>query len=127
MKLWLTLVLPLLWPLAASAQEKAEIQVAKDRAETIKMRFSYAFRAYTFTLMEREMESGNDITYRFPVNIPGCDKMRDWGIVDGVLSISTTEGTLCEERVSLCDKVVSIMKVDATQCAWRQSDVDPAR
>ena len=123
MKLWVTLFLSLLWPLAASAQEKAEIQVANDRLETIKMRFSYAFRDYKFTLMERDMESGSDIIYRFPVNIPGCDKMRDWGIVDGVLSITSAKETLCEERVSLCDKAVSIMKVEATQCAWRQSSV----
>jgi hypothetical protein len=101
-------------------EEKAEIQVFNNRHEPITMRFSYAFREYTWKLMDHRIDVGTDITYRFPSNIPGCEKLHEWGIADGVLAISNDAGTLCQRRVSLCDKTVSIMQVSDTQCAWRQ-------
>ena len=68
--------------------------------------------------MQHEIEPQDDVVYRFPSNIPGCQYLRDWQITDGVLRISNAKGLLCEKRISLCDKRASLMTVGATACRW---------
>ena len=82
------------------------------------MRFKYAFRDYTWKLIEANVTAGDDIIYRFPSNIPGCERLRDWRITDGILTLSNAKGALCRKRVSLCDKNVTTMNVGTTQCNW---------
>lgn len=100
-------------------QDKAEIFVANNRAEPVVMTFHYAFRQYTWSLMRHEIASQNDIIYRFPSNIPGCEYLRGWKITDGILRISNAKGLLCEKRISLCDKRASAMTVGASACGWK--------
>ena len=102
----------------ARADEKVEINVMNNRDEAIVMRFEYAFRDYTWKLMEHTVAAQDDITYRFPANIPGCEKLRNWHITDGILSISNAKGPLCQKRISLCDKYETTMAVGITQCQW---------
>ena len=102
-------------------EEKAEILVSNDRGEPITMRFSYAFRNATWKLTENTMPVDTDLTYRFPSNIPGCEKLHEWGIADGVPSRWNERGLICEKRVSLCDKATLVMNVRETECVWRQS------
>jgi hypothetical protein len=104
---------------AQAATEKSEIVVNNDRNEPVTMRFEYAFRNYTWKLVEEPMDAGGSLTYRFPVNIPGCDKLRDWHITDGVLSIHNAKGLVCTKRVSLCDRLTSTMDVQGGACYWR--------
>ena len=105
--------------LPASAQdEKVEINIVNNRKEAVVMRFEYAFRDYTWKLMEHTIDAQDEITYRFPANIPGCERLRDWRITDGILSISNARGALCQKRISLCDKFVTMMDVGDATCTW---------
>ena len=81
------IILSLLASAAAHAKEerKAEIIVSNGRTEPLVMRFEYAFRAHTWKLMERPIPVGEDLTYRYPSHIPGCEKLHEWGIADGVI------------------------------------------
>jgi hypothetical protein len=99
-------------------QEKAEITVTNNRDEPVLMTFDYAFRQYTWNLVKHEISAQDEILYRFPSNIPGCEYMREWQITDGVLRISNGSGLLCEKRISLCDKRVSSMAIEAKACRW---------
>ena len=103
---------------AMAAQEKSEIVVNNDRPEPVTMRFEYAFRNLTWKLAEEPMEPGGSLIYRFPVNIPGCDKLREWHITDGVLSITNARGLVCTKRISLCDRLKSTMEVQGPACYW---------
>ena len=107
-------------PAYAQNEEKAEIVVSNGRNEPLVMRFEYAFREHTWRLMEHEIAVDGEITYRYPSNIPGCEKLHEWGIADGVLTVSNTSGPLCQKRVSLCDKTTSYMEVGLQKCTWRQ-------
>jgi hypothetical protein len=100
-------------------QDKAEIFVANNRNEPVTMTFHYAFRQYTWSIMQHQIESQDDVLYRFPSNIPGCQYLRDWQITDGILRIANAGGLLCEKRISLCDKRASAMTVGATSCGWK--------
>lgn len=102
----------------AQAAEKVEINVLNNRAEAIIMRFEYAFREYTWKLMEYKIDIGSDVTYRFPANIPGCERLRDWRITDGVLTISNAKGPICKKRISLCDRYETTMAVGDAECRW---------
>jgi hypothetical protein len=105
---------------AARAEDvqKAEINISNSRNEAVTMRFDYAFRDHTWKLIEHQIDADDMITYRYPSNIPGCEKLREWHITDGVLSISNSAGLLCTERVSLCDKKTMYMDVGMRQCTW---------
>jgi hypothetical protein len=103
---------------AAQSGEKVEIVINNNRDENIVMRFEYAFRDYTWKLMEHTIAAGDDITYRFPANIPGCERLREWRITDGILSISNAKGLVCEKRISLCDRVQMSMNVNKSECYW---------
>ena len=102
----------------ARADEKVEINVMNNRDEAIIMRFDYAFRDYTWKLMEHKIDAGDDVIYRFPANIPGCERLREWRITDGLLTISNAKGAICKKRVSLCDKYATTMDVGHTACKW---------
>jgi hypothetical protein len=102
----------------AYADEKVEINVMNNRREDIVMRFEYAFRDYKWKLMEHTIEAGDDVTYRFPANIPGCERLREWRITDGLLSISNARGMVCQKRISLCDKFAMTMAVGDATCRW---------
>lgn len=102
----------------ARAADKVEINVSNDRDEAIVMRFEYAFRDYTWKLMEHKIDAGDGVLYRFPANIPGCERLRDWHITDGILTISNANGPLCTKRVSLCDKYETTMAVGKANCKW---------
>ena len=105
----------------AQSDEKAEITVSNGRNEPLVMRFDYAFRQYTWNLMKQEVAVDGEITYRYPSNIPGCEKLHEWGIADGILTVSDNAGPLCQKRVSLCDKTVTYMDVGLEQCTWRET------
>jgi hypothetical protein len=113
-------------PAWGQAQEKAEIVVSNGRNEPLVMRFDYAFRQYSWRLMEHEIAVGDEITYRFPSNIPGCEKLHEWGIADGVLTVSNAAGPLCQQRVSLCDKSAVFMDVGPTRCTWQKATAGQA-
>ena len=117
---WATLAI-VGWVSAASAQsvDKTEIAIMNNRTEPVTMQFKYAFREYTWTLVSHVIDEGDDILYRFPANIPGCEKLREWRITDGVLSIMNTKGLVCEKRISLCDRVHMSMDVRQNACNWR--------
>lgn len=119
--LWMACALAAGWAGTASAQsaEKVEIAIMNNRHEPVTMQFKYAFREYTWTMMTHVIDEGDDILYRFPANIPGCEKLREWRITDGVLSILNTKGLVCEKRISLCDRVHMTMDVQETVCNWR--------
>ena len=102
----------------ALAAEKVEINVLNNRQEGIVMRFEYAFRQYTWKLIEHPIDAGHDITYRFPANIPGCERLREWRITDGLLTISNARGPVCQKRISLCDKFAMTMAVGNADCRW---------
>jgi hypothetical protein len=114
------LVVASVWANAAAAQsaEKVEIAVMNNRKEPVTMQFKYAFREYTWTMMKHVIDEGDDILYRFPANIPGCEKLREWRITDGVLSILNDKGLVCEKRISLCDRVHMTMEVRQDVCNW---------
>ncbi|TAL00489.1 MAG: hypothetical protein EPO08_13475 [Rhodospirillaceae bacterium] len=116
--------LALALPAQAQSEEKAEITVSNGRNEPLVMSFDYAFRQYTWKLMEQAIPVDEQITYRYPSNIPGCEKLHEWGIADGVLTISDSAGPLCQKRVSLCDKTTTFMDVGLERCTWREN---PAR
>lgn len=80
------------------------------------MKFEHAFRDYTWKLIEHTIATQDEITYRYPSNIPGCEKLREWRITDGILTISKARGPLCQKRVSLCDKHVTTMDVGTALC-----------
>jgi hypothetical protein len=104
---------------AAFAQdEKAEVNIVNNRAEGVTMRFDYAFRQYTWNLIQAPIDAGDEVTYRFPSNIPGCERLREWRITDGLLSISNARGMICQKRISLCDKLAAQMDVGGTVCNW---------
>lgn len=105
-------------PAFAQAQEKVEINIVNDRSEPVVMLFEYAFRDYTWKLMQHTIDAKDEITYRFPANIPGCERLRDWHITDGLLTISNGKGPLCQKRVSLCDKYMTRMDVGDRTCNW---------
>ncbi len=105
-------------PVFAQTQEKVEINVVNNRDEAITMHFDYAFRDYNWNLMQHTLEAGADVIYRFPANIPGCERLRDWHITDGVLTITNARGALCAKRISLCDKFAMTMAVNMAQCNW---------
>ncbi len=108
--------------MAQAPQEKAEIRISNNRTDPITMRFSYAFRNYTWKLIEHSVSPLDEITYRYPSNIPGCEKLHEWGIADGLLVIEGKAGMICQKRVSLCDKAAMAMDVPASgTCTWRQS------
>jgi hypothetical protein len=108
-----------LWSSAAQAQDvKAEINILNNRDEPVVMRFDYAFRDYTWNLIEHSIDARDEITYRYPSNIPGCERLREWRITDGLLTISNAMGPLCKKRVSLCDKRLTVMAVGNTACDW---------
>ncbi len=107
-------------PAAAQTTDKAEITVTNNRRDDITMRFDYAFRNYHWNLMSHPVEGGGEILYRFPSNIPGCEKLREWHITDGVLSIVDAKGLFCEKRISLCDKRATTMNVQADKCLWTE-------
>jgi hypothetical protein len=109
----------------AQSAEKAEIRVFNNSHEPITMRFSYAFRDHTWKLAEQAMPIDTDIVYRFPSNIPGCEKLHEWGIADGVLSLWSKGTLICDKRVSLCDKGVTTMDVRETECRWAQGPTAP--
>jgi hypothetical protein len=111
---------------AAHAQEerKATITVSNGRSEPLVMRFDYAFRDRTWNLMERPVPVGQDLTYRYPTHIPGCEKLHEWGVADGILTVSNSEGALCRKRVSLCDANVVFMDVGRDKCFWRETRED---
>jgi len=107
-------------PACAQETEKAEITVANNRAAAVVMRFEYTFHGRSWRLMQHDVDGGDAVEYRYPSNIPGCEKLREWGLTDGLLTIYDDGGSICQERVSLCDKVVAVMQVDpASQCTWR--------
>ena len=62
------------------------------------------------------MPVGQEITYRYPSDIPGCEQLRKWGIADGILTVSNAAGPLCERRISLCDKHAVFMDVGCREC-----------
>jgi hypothetical protein len=107
---------------AVQAQEdrKATITVSNGRSESLVMRFDYAFRDRTWRLMEQPVPIGEDLTYRYPSHIPGCEKLHEWGIADGILTVSNAEGPLCRRRVSLCDANIVFMDVELDKCSWRE-------
>jgi hypothetical protein len=102
----------------AQDAEKAEINIVNERNEAVVMRFEYAFRQYTWKLIEHTIDAQDDVTYRYPSDIPGCERLREWRITDGLLTISNAKGALCQKRISLCDKYTSKMDVSQTTCTW---------
>ncbi len=106
-------------PVAAQQDEKVEIFIANNRSEAITMRFDYAFRQYTWNLIQANVAANDDVTYRFPANIPGCERLREWHIADGLLTISNARGPLCQKRISLCDRYQMKMDVGNATCQWR--------
>lgn len=104
----------------AEDERKAQITVSNGRREPIVMRFDYAFRDRTWRLMERAVPVEEDITYRYPSHIPGCEKLHEWGIADGILTVSNTAGPLCQKRISLCDANTVFMDVERDRCVWRE-------
>jgi len=112
--------------LPAIAQEKAEIIVSNGRNEPLVMRFDCAFRQYSWRLIEHRIAVGDEATYRYPSNIPGCEKLHEWGIADGILTISNDTSTLCQQRVSLCDKSAVYMDVGLKECTWQKAEFGKA-
>jgi hypothetical protein len=107
-------------PAAAQDQEKAEIIITNDSNTPVVMSFDYAFRDYTWNLITHEIPARDEITYRFPSNIPGCQYLREWRITDGLLKISSGGSVMCEQRISLCDKRASTMAVRGNnRCNWK--------
>ena len=104
---------------AAQAADKVEVAIMNNRREPVTVQFKYAFRQYTWTMMTHVIDEGDDILYRFPANIPGCEKLREWQITDGVLSIMNSRGLVCEKRISLCDRIHMSMDVRQDACNWR--------
>ena len=102
----------------AWADDKVEINIVNNRNEAVTMRFEYAFRDYTWKLIEHGVDAQDELTYRFPANIPGCERLRDWRITDGILTISNIKGPLCQKRISLCDKYETTMTVGERECRW---------
>ena len=47
-------------PAAAQQTEKVEIFIANNRSEAITMRFDYAFRQYTWNLIQANVAAGDD-------------------------------------------------------------------
>jgi hypothetical protein len=109
-------------PALAQTQEKAQIIVSNERNEPVVMQFAYAFRQYSWDLMRQEIPSDGELTYRFPVGLPGCEKLHEWGLADGLLTISNASGTLCAKRISLCDQTAVAMHVQMSQCVWNDPD-----
>jgi len=111
----------ILMPGALQAQEdKAEVNILNNRDEAVVMRFDYSFRDYHWNLIQHTIDARDEITYRYPSNIPGCEKLREWRITDGTFTISNARGPLCQKRISLCDKHLTTMTVTVTpeQCLW---------
>ena len=107
-------------PAAAQGQEKAEIIITNDSRGPVVMTFDYAFRDYTWNLITHEIPASDEVTFRFPCNIPGCQYLREWRITDGLLKISSSGNVMCEQRISLCDKRESTMAVRRNnQCSWK--------
>lgn len=103
---------------AQDASNRVEINVLNNRPEAVTMKFEYAFRQYKWKMMEHVIDGGDDVPYRFPANIPGCERLREWHITDGVLSINNDKGLICEQRISLCDRVQMTMDVRPSACYW---------
>ncbi len=103
---------------AGAQEEKAEINIINNRSEAVAMRFDYAFRQYTWNLIRANIDANDEVTYRFPSNIPGCERLREWRITDGLLVISNARGMICQKRISLCDKIGATMEVGTQFCDW---------
>jgi len=105
-------------PALAQAEPKAEITVSNYRAEAITMAFDYVFREYKWNLMRRGIEEDGEIIYRYPSNIPGCERLKAWGIDQGRLTISNAKGDICQKQISICDQTATTMEVRDRVCNW---------
>lgn len=97
--------------------EPGGITIENRRGETVTLRFAYALKHYQWDLASRPVAAGQDLTYPFPAALPACDKLRDWHLTDGVVSISDSQGMFCELRLSLCDAGDRVA-VHEDRCYW---------
>ncbi len=103
-------------PVAAQDEEKAVMVVQNFRPETITMDFSYVFREYTWSLVERDISVDSDLTYKFPAGLPGCEYLIDWDIDNARLTISNSRGVICTKDVSICERRTVTVEVRNRVC-----------
>ena len=103
----------------AQDEVKAAMAVQNYRNEVITMNFSYVFGDYSWALMERDIPIDGDLTYKFPTGLPGCSYLIDWEIDDALLTISSSQGVICQQQVSLCEKKEINIEVKGLQCYTR--------
>lgn len=101
---------------AAQDEEKAVMTVQNFRPETITMDFSYVFREYTWSLVERDINVDSDLTYKFPTGLPGCEYLIDWDIDNARLTISNSRGVICTKDVSICERRTVTVEVRDRVC-----------
>lgn len=98
-------------------REPGGITIENRRSEAVTMRFAYALKHYRWDLASRPVAAGQELVYPFPPTLPGCEKLRDWHVTDGVVSISDSQGMFCELRLSLCDAGDRVA-VHEDRCYW---------
>lgn len=98
-------------------REPGGITIQNQRGEPVTMRFAYALKNYQWDLASRPVPAGQEMLYPFPAALPACEKLRDWHIADGVVSISDSQGLFCELRLSLCDAGDKVAVHD-DRCYW---------
>ncbi len=103
-----------------TTETKTEINVRNLRDAPILMRFAYVFHDHRFTLMEHEIPTGDDISYRFPVGLPGCERLKSWGLDIGTVTLLSKGDVVCEQSVSLCDRHLLWGDARADRCTWRE-------
>ncbi|MEQ8510701.1 MAG: hypothetical protein RIB43_16990 [Rhodospirillaceae bacterium] len=100
----------------AQSEDKAVMLVQNYRNEIVTMDFSYVFGDYSWQLMERDIGIDSDLTYKFPINLPGCDYLVDWDIDNARLTISNAKGAICTEDVSICERRTITVEVRNQVC-----------
>lgn len=98
-------------------REPGGITIQNQRDEAVTMHFAYALKHYQWNLASRPVAAGQELVYPFPPVLPGCEKLRDWHIADGVVSIHDSQGMFCELRLSLCDAGDRVA-VREDRCYW---------
>ncbi len=82
--------------------EKTEIYVDNRRTEAVTMQFAVGLKSMSWKVMEQPVGPGEDLTYRFPVNLPACESLEKLGI-KGVVTIVAPSGIVCQQDVRLCN------------------------
>ena len=113
----------LLFSTAAQAQEeKAEISVTSFRNDAVVVKYEYVFKEYEWAIMSYELAGQDEVTYRRPANLPGCNLLKDWGIDQGRFSVSTGNESICTGPLSICDTTNYTIEVHPGGCKWRKAN-----